>query len=98
VRNGGRAILAAEEHLGRSVGGYHWKAYYKTLLDEGERAILELYERDFIKSGGDDWVLDPFTACEGPAFRRRGADGNMPDGMLQLLPARDGGQGRRLPL
>ena len=60
VRNGGRAVRAAEAYLGRPVGGEHWTQYYDQLQSGGEVQLLETYRREWIREYGPGFVSDAF--------------------------------------
>ncbi len=57
VRNGGAAVLAANA-LGREVGGQHWLAWHKLLMEGGEAALREEYERVAFRDVGPDYVKE----------------------------------------
>ena len=61
VINGGRAIKAAEDFLGRKVGGEHWVNYYEALKSGGEEHLLRIYARDWVREEVSGFVVDPFV-------------------------------------
>lgn len=60
VANGGRAIIAAEQHLQRHVGGYHWKHWYDIYTTSGYNGLLPIFENTFHASQNEDFVQDQF--------------------------------------
>jgi hypothetical protein len=63
VRNGGAAILAAQRHFGRGVGGEHWLKYHELLVTKGEISLFEVFEKDWVKTSlPPGWSMDPFGA------------------------------------
>jgi Glycosyl transferase family 2 len=60
VRNGGRAIRAAEAFLGHAVGGMHWLAAYEVLQTEDEPGLMSLYERNWINDPPERFSFAPF--------------------------------------
>lgn len=61
VANGGRAVLMAEQHLGRGVGGDHWKQWYHVLQTEGELGLEAIFKEHFVRAPSSDLISDPVT-------------------------------------
>lgn len=60
VINGGRAIIAAEEHVGRSIGGDHWKRWYEIYVEGGCDSLRPTFENAFCVSENGGFVRDQF--------------------------------------
>jgi hypothetical protein len=58
IINGGRALVAAERHTGRSSGGDHWKAWFGTYEKQGDEGLLAVFRSIAIRSV-TDLTLDP---------------------------------------
>ena len=67
ILNGSRAIQAAENFLGRSVGGDHWKRYREILDAEGENGFRNIY-KNFVKSDQSGLIMDSFILPENCKF------------------------------
>ncbi|HTR17985.1 MAG TPA: glycosyltransferase family 2 protein [Acetobacteraceae bacterium] len=63
IRNGGRAILAANAALGRGVGGDHWLAAYERLQAVGEDEFRREFERDWVIGPRPGYIIDPFEGA-----------------------------------
>jgi hypothetical protein len=61
IMNGGPAIKAAEDFLGRKVGGEHWIAYHDALQNGGEALLREIYQREWIRESTPGFVVDDFN-------------------------------------
>ena len=61
VRNGGRAIKAADAFKGEKVGGWHWVVYHDVLLCEGEQKLLDIYAQQYVRGPSDGFVEDGFS-------------------------------------
>ncbi len=59
VTNGGQAVLLAERHLGRPIGGDHWKHWYALLQAQGEPALRALFREHCVRSASDTLLNDP---------------------------------------
>ena len=59
VRNGGPAILAARE-VGHDVGGQHWVAWYRLLIQQGEIALRQAFEKECVRAPGAELAIDTF--------------------------------------
>ena len=59
VRNGGPAILAAREE-GHDVGGNHWVGWYRVLIQFGEIALRQTFEKECVKALGAELAIDRF--------------------------------------
>lgn len=62
IKNGGRAVLAAKEYVGGSVGGEHWVMWYEEWKAGGDELIRKKYEEEWCKNGTEDGLIfDPLT-------------------------------------
>jgi hypothetical protein len=59
VRNGGAAILAARDG-GHDVGGEHWVAWHRVLMQEGETGLRQVFEKECVRALGAELTRDRF--------------------------------------
>ena len=62
VRNGGAAVLAAREG-GHDVGGEHWVAWHRVLMQEGESGLQQIFETECVRSLGAELTHDQFNGA-----------------------------------
>ncbi len=64
VHNGAAAILAAQRHGDRKVGGDHWLRYFARLTSGGESGLRDIFLDEWVKTSlPPGWRLDPFAGA-----------------------------------